>query len=286
MKSKHYYGFKNLPNYWVDDNDRNYDDEFFNDKDYEDLYFDNFYDMDEIFGSENSLFGTRGLPVGHPDRNSKSFDRYNSKFGPMIVRVVKNNMNLQESIRKVLREESKAQKKMMRLIDEFGLYETSKMVGTSMTKLVQLSNLPINSVIANKLLIENMFNGNLPRKYNHFNIYNAGDGVVGWYCNISTGHFQPGLIEQISVMATPFWDGQEYTPVEIDWFTLLDDKMNVIIEEEGGGDYYKELKHQTSFENVEELFNWYKEFYLPEVYNIVMNKLLPIVHSDIDDRLN
>ena len=87
-------------------------------------------------------------------------------------------------------------------------------------------------------------------------------------------------------MATPFWDGGEYTPVEIDWFTLLDDKLNVTIDQEGGGDYYKQLKHQTSFETVGELFNWYREFYLPEVYNLVMNKLLPIVHSDIDDRLN
>jgi hypothetical protein len=195
-------------------------------------------------------------------------------------------MNLKESIRKVLREESKGQKKLIGLIDEFGLNQAARMIGVSMTKLVQLSNLPINSIMANQLLIENMFNGNLPLRYNHFNIYNAGDGVVGWYCNIKTGHFAPEFIEQISVMATPFWDGGQYTPVEIDWFTLLDDKLNTIIEEEGAGDYYKELKHQTSFENVEELFNWYKEFYLPEAYDIVMNKLLPIVHSDIDDRLN
>jgi hypothetical protein len=193
---------------------------------------------------------------------------------------------IRESITRILREESKAQKKLMGLIDEFGLNQAAKMLGVSMTKLVQLSNLPINSILANQLLIENMFNGNLPRKYNHFNIYYAGDGVVGWYCNISTGHFAPEIIEQISVMATPFWDGGQYTPVEIDWFSLLDDKLNTIIEEEGAGDYYKELKHQTSFENVEELFNWYKEFYLPEVYNMVMDELLPIVHSDIDDRLN
>jgi hypothetical protein len=195
-------------------------------------------------------------------------------------------MNLKESIRKVLREESKGQKKLIGLIDEFGLNQAARMIGVSMTKLAQLSNLPINSILANQLLIENMFNGNLPLRYNHFHIYNAGDGVVGWYCNIKTGHFAPEIIEQISVMATPFWDGGQYTPVEIDWFSLLDDKLNTIIEEEGAGDYYKELKHQTSFENVEELFNWYKEFYLPEVYNMVMDKLLPIVHSDIDDRLN
>ena len=194
--------------------------------------------------------------------------------------------NLKESIRKVLREESKGQKKLIGLIDEFGLNQAARMLGVSMTKLVQLSNSPINSVMAYQLLVDNISNGNLPIRYNEFNINDVGDGVIGWYCNIKTGHFLPEFIEQISVMATPFWDGQEYTPVEIEWFSLLDDKFNIIIEEEGGGDYYKELKHQTSFENVEELFNWYKEFYLPEVYNIVMNKLLPIVHSDIDDRLN
>jgi hypothetical protein len=87
----HYYGFVNLPNQWISDNDRSYPDRFFDDKNYEDFYFDNFYDMDEMFGHENSLFGTKGLPVGHPDRSSKSFDVYTKKHGPMIVRVIKKN---------------------------------------------------------------------------------------------------------------------------------------------------------------------------------------------------
>jgi len=100
----HYYGFVNLPNQWISDNDRSYPDRFFDDKNYEDFYFDNFYDMDEMFGHENSLFGTKGLPVGHPDRSSKSFDVYTKKHGPMIVRVIKKN-DLQEQIRRVLREE-------------------------------------------------------------------------------------------------------------------------------------------------------------------------------------
>ena len=94
-------------------------------------------------------------------------------------------MNLKESIRKVLREESKGQKKLIGLIDEFGLNQAARMLGVSMTKLAQLSNSPINSIMANELLIENMFNGNLPLRYNHFHIYNAGDGVVGWYCNVN-----------------------------------------------------------------------------------------------------
>jgi hypothetical protein len=82
------------------DNEKVYTDEFFNDKKYEDLYFDNFFDMDQMFGHENSLFGTRGLPVGHPKRTSKSFNQYNERFGPMVVRVVKDT-NLQEQISRI-----------------------------------------------------------------------------------------------------------------------------------------------------------------------------------------
>jgi len=102
--SNHYYGWNGIPNQWTNDNDRSYPDRFFDDKNYEDFYFDNFYDMDNMFGHENSLFGTRGLPVGHPGRSSKSFDLYNKLHGPMIVRVIKGN-DLQETIRRVLREE-------------------------------------------------------------------------------------------------------------------------------------------------------------------------------------
>jgi len=98
--SNHYYGWSGIPNQWINDNDRNYPDRFFDDKNYEDFYFDNFYDMDEMFGHENSLFGTRGLSVGNPNRSSKSFDKYNKKFGPLIVRVIKNN-NLQENIQRI-----------------------------------------------------------------------------------------------------------------------------------------------------------------------------------------
>ena len=108
-EKKHYYGFSGLPNYWVDDKDNRYSDEFFDDKTYKDLHFDNFFDMDKMFGHENSLFGTRGLPVGHPDRTSKSFDQYNKTYGPMIVRVVNDN-TLQEQTNRI--------KQMMGVINE------------------------------------------------------------------------------------------------------------------------------------------------------------------------
>ena len=115
MITKHYYRFSGMPSSWYDDNDRHFNDDYFQDKDYEDFYFDNFYDMDRMFGHEASLFGTKGLPVGHPDRSSRSFDMYNKHYGPMIVRVVKKN-KLQENINRI--------KQMMGVINE-GLHDTS-----------------------------------------------------------------------------------------------------------------------------------------------------------------
>ena len=93
---KVFYGFQGLPNFWSDDYDRVINDSYFDDKDYKDYYFDNFYDMDKEFGHEKSLFGTKGLPVGHPNRSSKSFDMYNDQYGPAIVRVVDERIVCQE----------------------------------------------------------------------------------------------------------------------------------------------------------------------------------------------
>lgn len=95
-RHKVFYGFQGLPNFWSDDYDRVVKDSYFDDKDYNDYYFDNFYDMDKEFGHKKSLFGTKGLPVGHPNRSSKSFDMYNDQYGPAIVRVVDERIVCQE----------------------------------------------------------------------------------------------------------------------------------------------------------------------------------------------
>ena len=97
-RHKVFYGFQGLPNFWSNDYDRVINDSYFDDKNYKDYYFDNFYDMDKEFGHEKSLFGTKGLPVGHPNRSSKSFDMYNDKYGPAIVRVVDEREGIYESI--------------------------------------------------------------------------------------------------------------------------------------------------------------------------------------------
>ena len=46
------------------------------------------------------------------------------------------------------------------------------------------------------------------------------------------------------------------------------------------------LREESKFDNVKELFSWYKEFYLPTVYNIITTDLLPKMHQKVDDILD
>ena len=95
-KPQVFYSFANVSNKdWITDDNKTYTSEYFDDKDFEEYQFDNFLDMDQMFGHKNSLFGTRGLEVGNPKRTSRSFDMYNSQFGPALVRVISNKRRME-----------------------------------------------------------------------------------------------------------------------------------------------------------------------------------------------
>jgi len=200
-----------------------------------------------------------------------------------------NNMNLQQTIKRVLKE-NRQENALRNYVNKYGIYDTYKMLGISLTKLVKISGIPINGIIANDVLMENLENGNLTDTYKGFKIQSNLDGVVYWDGEIKTGEFLPNYTELITAMATPFWDGVDYTPVEIDWFTLEDRSRKIgeqlVVETEGSGNYYKELQDKTRFNSVEELLSWYDEVYLPGVYDIIMNELLPKVQQDIQDKMD
>lgn len=190
-------------------------------------------------------------------------------------------MNLQESIRKILREESRLKKTVDNSINQYGLRHTAKIMGISMTKILEISEYPIDSETANDLLIENLKNKKLPREYRNFKIYPSFEEIVYWETTINSKHFSPNMTEKISVVATPFWDGNPWTPIDIDSFALFDKNDNIVDEKNSDNEYYIRLDHQSYFDNVDQLFEWYKEYYLPEVYSTIINDLLPEVYQDI-----
>ena len=175
------------------------------------------------------------------------------------------------------------------LVNKFGLRHTKKMMGVSLTELVKMLGMRIetDTGLANEIISENIDNEVLPTRYKEFEISVNSDDVVYWEGKFYTDRFLPNTREHIWVMATPFWDSMKWTPVETDWYSLVDTSSDTLIAEiEGGGSYYEQLDEVELFSNVDDLFSWYNEVYLPSVYEIIMNNFLPKLQQDMDDRLD
>ena len=69
-------------------------------------------------------------------------------------------MNLQEHIRRVLREDKKS-KFIMDTVDKHGVHKTAKMMGVTITHLYKMSDLEIDEFVAKELLAENIENGKI-----------------------------------------------------------------------------------------------------------------------------
>ena len=194
-------------------------------------------------------------------------------------------MNLQEHIIRVLREESnKLSNFLNQTIEQYGVDHTLKLTGMDLLKLVNISGIEITSKIANRLLSDAITSNKITREYNGFKIFTYHD-VVQWEGKFQTGFFTSNVTEVITVMATPFWDGMTWTPIDLDWYSLLNKDMVVLDEIGGTSDYYTTFEDRTSFDNVDELFEWYDNVYLPSVYEIVMGKLLPKVQADMVEKM-
>lgn len=179
-----------------------------------------------------------------------------------------------------------------KLVRELGYYETKKMMGISFTELAEIVDEPIHSELANEILIENIVKKTIQTKYKEFNISKSFDNVVYWEARIKTGRFLPYITEHIEVVATPFWNGNESTPVELDWYGLIDDNSNTNMDivSINGGDLststYVRIDDKKIFKNTHSLFKWYEEFYLPTIYEIIRTNYIPNAQQRVEDMLD
>jgi len=196
-------------------------------------------------------------------------------------------MELKENVRKMLKE-SGLKKFIIKNIDEYGLDITAKIMSTDIFKLLKISEMSINHRLASILFSENPFTDNLKRTYKKFKIRFGGGGgdTIEWKCEIKSDSFPPNMTLNVYVMATPFWDGSSFTPVEVDWFLLVDDKDKVFYQQDGGGNYYRNFNDKKSFNNVDELADWYHNTYLPKIYEIITDDFLPKIIQTVDDHLD
>lgn len=178
--------------------------------------------------------------------------------------------------------------KLIELINENGLYDTSKMLGISILELVEISGHPIdNGYEAYDVIYEMMNKKLVPRKYKNFNIgIDTMVGSVVWTLSdeplikINGDYYK----EYIETYATPFWDGENNIPIDTNFYRITDNnnKQTSLF------DY--DLQDiiriaNVYFETLDDLENWYKGVYLPGVHYIIMKKHLPEMRIEMSEEL-
>ena len=163
---------------------------------------------------------------------------------------------------------------LVNLIKTHGIYDASKIIGINPVELIHISEITIDSWLANTVLTKLMSEGKLPEQYKEFVL--SIDGMTGTFD--WDGVFESdGVKEKVFVYASPFWEGESGIPVEINYYERLtdDDKIELSVD----GDVFNLLKTREVFDGIEDVLTWYKHFYLPKVYRMIVEEQLPIVRK-------
>ena len=190
-------------------------------------------------------------------------------------------MNLRNTIKKVLVQESRALETIKNYVEKHGLERTSEILGLSLTEIVKITNHPIDNKLANLIIFENFKNGVLARTYKDFKLQPEYGDTIGWFGQIDNGPFK-NYVEQYFIYATPYYDYKQQIPVDVSWCDLLNQDDGSVKSIEGEGTYSYDVEIQDNFKSVEDLFEWYNNFYLPETYDVIMTKLIPEVRDDLE----
>ena len=155
---------------------------------------------------------------------------------------------------------------LVKLVNEYGIYKAVEMTGLNVIQLFDRlgNNIVIDSEMANELL-RMLWNQNLlPKKVNNFKLtFETFDGVLYWELDTPLELFQ--------ALCTPFWDGNKSIPIDFSYYSFVDDDNN--IEEEP--EWYVSIDYTDNFNSIQELIEWFKEWYIPVVYKqltVFLNK--------------
>lgn len=157
---------------------------------------------------------------------------------------------------------------LYKLIVDYGLDNASKISGYDIATLVNDSRYPINVEIAGDIIFQLMRESKLPGEYNGFKIFSSTiDGLVYW----DKQDILNGKKELISAICTPFYDNEASIPVDTYY------QIGGIDTHQGTNDdsFHSSIKCRDSFDGVEDLLTWYKHFYLPRVYEVIMEDHVP-----------
>ena len=165
-------------------------------------------------------------------------------------------------------------------IKKFGLYQASRLFGLSMAELITVSKIKITYRYAYQVLLELIENEKIPTKYKGFTLH-ENEYAVRWSMSQNTDEFGVTLRESIYCLATPLYDGIGFIPIDFNYYFLEEQyERESIFEYDRYSEYQETIKVDNEFENLEELLVWYRDFYLPQVYDKIVNECLPMVREN------
>lgn len=173
---------------------------------------------------------------------------------------------------------TKKQEVLLKIVERLGISQAVKSTGLSIYEIYKEldGHLEFTSGVCVELL-EDMFNSTSLLKQTDENISLEWgvftDGICTWfYNNKRTG-------EKLTILATPFWEGNSNVPVEIedyvvDKFDPNTREWNIIYQEYA--DFHDTLEYEDvpeKFERLSHLINWFNEAYFEDVKEVIYDGL-------------
>jgi hypothetical protein len=175
-----------------------------------------------------------------------------------------NDTNPEDSIIFEQNTNNEVSKLLSKMVNEYGVYKAMEMTGLNVIQLFDRlgNNIIIDSEMANELLRMLWRQNLLPKKVNNFKLYyETFDGVLYWNLETDT--------EEAQAMCTPFWDGNKLIPIDFEYYTFKKDGQS----DEYNPQWYKGIPYEDNFDSIQDLIDWFKEWYIPVVY-FQLNKFL------------
>ena len=161
------------------------------------------------------------------------------------------------------------------LVNEYGFYDIAESQGMSKLKLAKMVDFPIKShgIDDNEIFVRQLLKElvEIDDVYNECDlIYDSFSGTINWSCRFDDGN---QIIKTLSY-ATPYFneDDTGRTPVETDEFEVIKDDEK---EEYGtmSGIYFNTIHSPSEFKNVDKLIHWFENDYKLDVYKVIKTHL-------------
>ena len=169
----------------------------------------------------------------------------------------------------------KTKQALRKLIDSEGFDGAKSLLGLNTIELIQKSDCPIDSVLANELIPKFFSEKVLPSRYKNCLLsYSKHEGLLEW--DWSDEGYNDYNSEDTYTLATPFWDGNSGIPIDTSHYTALNSigkEIKLSHNDIHHQDCYSHIDWDEEFNNLASYSMWIRRFYLPQVYSAIKEHL-------------